>query len=224
MKYFIYLCQKLNIMKLLQSTFFRAICAIIIGALLIEYREQTVQWITIAIGILFFLSGIISLAVYYSSRKTTDNNTEVYDSNGNLISETIVKPKFPVVGLGSLILGIILALMPGTFITGLVYIMAAMLILGAISQFIALASASKYAQVGLFYWIMPSIILLVGLISIIYPKAIASAPLFVIGWCMLVYGIVECINTLKIHNCRKQIEKAHNATNKDTETDIPQKH
>ncbi len=211
-------------MKLLQSNFFRAICAIIIGALLIEYREQTVQWITIAIGILFFLSGIISIAVYYSSRKTTENNTEVYDSNGNLISETIVKPKFPIVGLGSLILGIILALMPGTFITGLVYIMAAMLILGAISQFIALASASKYAQVGLFYWIMPSIILLVGLISIIYPKAIASAPLFVIGWCMLVYGIVECINTLKIHNCRKQIEKAHNATNKDTETDIPQKH
>ena len=48
-------------MKILQSSVFRAICAIAIGILLIKYPDNTVTWITIAIGILFLLSGIISL-------------------------------------------------------------------------------------------------------------------------------------------------------------------
>ena len=56
-------------MKVVHSSFFRAICAIIVGALLIQYREQTVTWITIAIGVLFFLSGIISLATYFSAKR-----------------------------------------------------------------------------------------------------------------------------------------------------------
>lgn len=41
-------------MKVVHSSLFRAVCAIIIGVLLIQYREQTVTWITIAIGVLFF--------------------------------------------------------------------------------------------------------------------------------------------------------------------------
>lgn len=54
---------------------------------------------------------------------------------------------------------------------------------------------------------MPSLILLIGLIAIVYPSAIASAPLFVIGWCMLLYGVVEIINTLKIGKIRRLKEK-----------------
>lgn len=40
-------------MKVIHSSIFRAVCAIIVGVLLIQYREQTVTWITIAIGVLF---------------------------------------------------------------------------------------------------------------------------------------------------------------------------
>ncbi|MDD6866917.1 MAG: hypothetical protein PUD61_05165, partial [Prevotella sp.] len=35
------------------------------------------------------------------------------------------------------------------------------------------------------------------------PSTIASAPLFVIGWCMMLYGVVECINAMKIYRARK---------------------
>ena len=168
-------------MKVLQSSYFRAIIAIVIGALLVQYREQMVQWLTISIGVLFFLSGIISCATYISGRRSTDPSLEIFDTNGNKIEP--LKPNFPIVGLGSLILGIILALMPTTFINWLMYILAAILILGAINQFVNLASATKYAHVGAFYWIMPSLILLIGIIAILYPQATASAPMFVIGWC-----------------------------------------
>ena len=59
-------------MKVIQSSFFRALCAIIVGALLIQYREQTVTWITIAIGVLFFLSGVFSLLSYMSAKRSAE--------------------------------------------------------------------------------------------------------------------------------------------------------
>lgn len=44
-------------MKLLQSSVFRAICAIAVGIMLIKYPDNTVTWITIAIGVLFLFIG-----------------------------------------------------------------------------------------------------------------------------------------------------------------------
>ena len=38
--------------------------------------------------------------------------------------------------------------------------------------------------------------------------AIASAPLFIIGWTMLIYGVVECINAFKIANNKRKWAKA----------------
>ena len=193
-------------MKVVHSSFFRAICAIIVGALLIQYREQTVTWITIAIGVLFFLSGVISIATYFSAKRNADKVGIVYDANGKQL--TGLKPNFPIVGIGSLILGLILALMPNTFINSLMFILSVILIMGALTQFTNLATARKMGGVGIVYWIFPSVILLVGLLAIIKPSAIASAPLFVIGWAMLVYGVVECINALKIANNKRKWTKA----------------
>ena len=48
-------------MKIFQSSIFRAICAIVVGALLIKYPEDGVTWLTVAIGVLFLLSGIIAV-------------------------------------------------------------------------------------------------------------------------------------------------------------------
>ena len=59
---------------------------------------------------------------------------------------------------------------------------------------------------------MPSIIMLIGIIAVVYPSAIASAPLFVIGWCMMLYGVVEIINNLKINGIRRQMAKAAKKT------------
>ena len=206
-------------MKVVHSSFFRAICAIIVGALLIQYREQTVTWITIAIGVLFFLSGIISIATYYSAKRNAEKAQILFDAQGRQI--TGLRPNFPIVGLGSLILGAILALMPNTFINGLMFILAIILIMGAMSQFINLASARKIGNVGFIFWIFPSIILLVGLLAIIKPSAIASAPLFVIGWTMLIYGIAEMVNAFKISNNKRKWAKAEEISSVPHTDDTP---
>jgi uncharacterized membrane protein HdeD (DUF308 family) len=193
-------------MKIIQSSIFRSICAIVIGVLLIKYRDQAVTGMTIAIGILFFISGLISCIAYFSAKKKSSGDAyDLYDANGRLIKHST--PTFPIVGIGSLLLGAILALMPNTFISGLVYVLGAILILGAINQFFNLTIATRFAHIGFFWWLFPAIILLIGLLSILKPDLIASAPLLVLGWCMMVYGVVEIINSVKIHQCRKRFVK-----------------
>lgn len=191
-------------MKILQSSIFRAICAIAIGIMLIKYPDNTVTWITVAIGILFLLSGVISMVVYYNANKHV-SEYKITDSDGTLIAGD--KPAFPIVGLGSMILGLLLAITPHIFITALMYIIGAILILGAINQFMALVRGRRFGDINFAYWIFPSIILLTGLYVMIKPMSPASIAMTILGWCSLLYGVTEIINSLKIHSNKRKAAK-----------------
>lgn len=208
-------------MKVIHSSIFRAVCAIIVGVLLIQYREQTVTWITVAIGVLFFLSGVISLASYWAAKRNAEKmqGQILSDSNGKPIMGMM--PKFPLVSVGSLILGLLLALMPQVFIAWLMFILAFILILGALTQFVNLASAAKMGRVGILFWLFPSVLLLLGLLTIIKPSAIASAPLLIIGWGMLIYGVVELLNAFKISNNKRiWLKNQQKLDSKETYVDV----
>ena len=169
-------------MKILQSSVFRAICAIVVGGMLIKNPDSTVKGITIAIGVLFLISGVISCVVYFNARMHSADN-EVYDSNGRLLVGG--RPAFPIVGLGSVILGFILALMPGAFVTSLMYVLSGILLLGALNQFLVLIQARKFARLPMWYWVCPSLILLTGIFVMVKPMESAGLPLLIIGWCLL---------------------------------------
>lgn len=182
--------------KILRSSIFRAICAIATGILLVNNPDSTVVGITIAIGVMFLISGVISCATYLNARKSV-KDTEVYDSQGRLIMQA--RPPFPIVGIGSILLGLILTIVPDMFITSLMYILGALIILGATSQFMTLIGATKMFHVPIFFWIGPSIVLITGVFVIIKPMESAALPLLIIGWCLLFYGATECVNSIKIY-------------------------
>ena len=179
-------------MKILQSSVFRAISAIAIGCLLIKYPDNTVTWITVAIGILFLLSGLISLIVYVNARKNV-SEFKILDTEGRVIAGE--KPTFPIVGVGSLILGALLALTPNVFITALMYIIGGIL-------------TRRYGKVGFGFWVFPSVVLLIGLYVIIKPMAPASMAMLILGWCSLLYGVTELVNSLKFHADKRKYKQA----------------
>ena len=146
---------------------------------------------------------VISLTSYWAAKRNAEKmqGQILSDSNGKPIMGMM--PKFPLVSVGSLILGLLLALMPQVFIAWLMFILAFILILGALTQFVNLASAAKMGRVGILFWLFPSALLLLGLLAIIKPSAIASAPLFIIGWGMLIYGVVELLNAFKVSNNKR---------------------
>lgn len=189
-------------MKVLQSSIFRAVCAIAIGILLIENPGNTVTWITIAIGIMFFISGAISCLTYLGAKRSLKGDISVSDADGKVI---VSRPTFPIVGIGSLIFGLLIAITPNVFVTWLMYIIGAILILGALNQLLILINASKLSRVPVAFWICPSLILIVGIYVMVKPMETAELPMIILGWCSLLYGVTEIINSLKIYYQKKKL-------------------
>lgn len=227
-------------MRLVQYSIFRALCAIAVGALLVKYREEMVEWMTIAIGVLFFVSGLTAAIISASRKKTV---TVTADSEGGATAQETTDNALATqgeadykataekteragfgwgafVGMGCMILGLVLALMPKTFVEFLVYIISAFLIIGAVQQFVTLGVARKNGSVGFFYWVMPTLLFIVGCIALFKPTTFASAPLYFIGWFLIIYGIVECINALKARSNRKKFEKEQNFYNLNQKPDF----
>jgi uncharacterized membrane protein HdeD (DUF308 family) len=182
---------------------------ILAGALVVKYREDMVTWLTVGLGAIFFISGVISCISYYIQRKHVlkmrAEGITLFDSEGKPIGQSM--PTFPIVGVGSMILGVILASMPETFLSWLTYIFAAIILLVSVYQITDLIVANRYGRVGWAYWVMPIIMLLAAIVALVNPEAISSSPLFFLGWAMMISGAVMIVNILKIYTVRRAAEK-----------------
>ncbi|MFC2515003.1 MAG: DUF308 domain-containing protein [Prevotella melaninogenica] len=198
-------------MKVLQISAIRAIIVLVTGFLLVKYREETMTWMTITVGILFLLSGLVSCIAYYFEKEKVAKKTAKAEQQEGQEEENLKSPSFPIAGIGSIVLGIILAVMPNTFITWVVYILAALLILGAVNQFMNLARSRQYARVPVYMWLFPTIILAVAILLISKPIETAQLPLLVLGWAFMYYGVLEFILIIRMYLVRKSYEKAEDA-------------
>lgn len=192
-------------MKIIQSSVFRALCSVAVGILLIMYPNDTPEWITVAIGIIFLLSGIISCLSYlYAINHVSEY--QITDAEGNIVAGN--KPMFPIAGIGSLILGIILIVLSVTLIRVVVMIIGVILVLGAVGQIFALISARKWGLVSWGFWIAPCLILLAGLYVVFHTTDAIELQMLILGWCLLLYGCSETLNTIKIYLKRRSVKKA----------------
>ena len=180
--------------RLFLSSIFPAICSFVIGVLLLKYPDGTSLFIIFSVGGLIMLSGIFSLIIYMYSKKH--------------IKEYVVIDNFttPVAAGCYVLLGLFLALSPSIFITGLMYVLAFILILGIINQLVCFISARRVVQIPIFYYILPLFIILLGLYVILKPISPAALSLLIIGWCYLLCGVSEIIYILKIKSILKQAE------------------
>ncbi|MEZ7706354.1 DUF308 domain-containing protein [Prevotella melaninogenica] len=199
-------------MKVLQISAIRAIIVLVTGFLLVRYREETMTWMTITVGILFLLSGLVScIAYYFEKEKVAKKTAKAEQQEAQQEEENLKSPSFPIAGVGSIALGIILAVMPNTFITWVVYILAALLILGAVNQFMNLARSRQYARVPVYMWLFPTVILAIAILLISKPIETAQLPLLVLGWAFMYYGVLEFILIIRMYLVRKSYEKAEEA-------------
>lgn len=201
-------------MKVLQISAVRAIIVLVTGFLLVKYREDTMTWMTITVGVLFLISGLVACMVYYFEKeKVAKKTAKAALQEGQQEEEDLKSPSFPIAGVGSIVLGIILAVMPNTFTTWMVYILSALLILGAVNQFMNLARSRQYARVPVYMWVFPTISMVVAILLISRP--IETDALFftlkVIGWAFMYYGVLEIALIIRMYLVRKAYDKAEAA-------------
>ena len=201
-------------MKVLQISAVRAIIVLVTGFLLVKYREDTMTWMTITVGVLFLISGLVACMLYYFEKeKMAKKTAKAALQEGQQEEEDLKSPSFPIAGVGSIVLGIILAVMPNTFTTWMVYILSALLILGAVNQFMNLARSRQYARVPVYMWVFPTVSMVVAILLISRP--IETDALFftlkVIGWAFMYYGVLEFVLIIRMYLVRKAYDKAEAA-------------
>ncbi|WP_459189475.1 HdeD family acid-resistance protein [Parabacteroides sp. APC149_11_2_Y6] len=168
-------------MKSLNGSVLRCIFAIVLGLVLVLWPEAAITYLVVTIGICFILPGIFTLLNYFTRERV----------------EGEPSPMFPIDGAGSILFGAWLVIMPQFFVSILMYILGALLVLGGVQQIVSLVSARKWSVVPFAFYIVPILILITGIMILAYPFGAAANTFVIFGVASLIYGISELINWYK---------------------------
>lgn len=172
----------------------RVVSAILLGMVLL-LNPNAVNYVVITIGVLFIIPGLLAFVNYlFSAREKRPESVYMF------------------AGLGSLLLGIALVAAPDFFIKILMYILGAVLVVGGIEQFVVLFRARKFTPVAKGFYIIPTLLFIMGVVVLFDPIKTTQTIFMFIGATCLVYGIMEIVYWIKF------VRKA-NAVNDEQEED-----
>ena len=165
-------------MKAINNIVLRIIFALALGVVLIVRPSEAINYLVVIIGFLFLILGSISIFRYFLDKQPE-------------------KGTFPADSIGSALLGLALILAPGFFIGALMYILAGVLVLAGFWQIRELYVVRKLVEIPFGFYIMPVIVLLIGLFIFFNPFAIIETTFIILGIACVIYSISELINYLK---------------------------
>lgn len=175
-------------MRTLSNSILRSVCSLVIGVLLVVWPETAMIYLVITIGVLFLIPGLISLLGYFAHRTGE------------------VKQMFPIAALGSALFGLWLMIMPAFFVSILMYILGAILVLAGIQLISSLVSARRDSMVPAGFFVVPVLILLAGIIVLLNPFATASVPFIILGVSCIFYSLSDIINYYKFRKRNVHIQ------------------
>lgn len=178
-------------MKGLSYSFLRIICALVIGLVLVMFPDQASDYFVITIGVIFLVPSLISIIGYYAQGSE-------------------VRRRFPIEGIGSLLFGLWLVIMPGFFADLLTFVLGFILVMGGVQQIASLVAARKWVLVPGGFYVVPVLILIAGLIALFNPTGVRSTAFIIIGVTSLVYAVSELINWFKFTRLRPKTPVAGN--------------
>lgn len=162
-------------MKRMNYSIIRIVFALIIGLVLVNWPDAASDYLVITIGVLFIIPGLIGLIGYLTRDRSVNRN-------------------FPIEGLGSLLFGLWLVIMPGFFANLLMYVLGIVLFLGGAQQLYSVVIARRWTSVPFGFYILPALILLSGLLILFNPTDARNTAFLIIGIASIVYAVSELIN------------------------------
>lgn len=165
-------------MKGLSYSFLRAICALVIGLVLVMFPDQAGDYLVITIGVIFLVPSLVSIIGYFAQ-------------------STEMRRRFPIEGVGSLLFGLWLIIMPGFFADLLTFVLGFILVMGGVQQIASLSAARRWMPVPYGFYAVPVLILIAGLVALFNPTGVRSTAFIIIGISSLVYAASELLNWFK---------------------------
>ena len=180
-------------MKTMNYSLIRILFALAIGLVLVIWPNAAANYIVITVGVAFLIPGVISLFGYFGRRRTEDE----------------VAPRFPIEGIGSFLLGLWLIIMPDFFADVLMFLLGFILIMGGVQQIASLSIARRWMSVPMAFYLVPSLILIAGIVALFNPTGVRNTAFVIIGISSLVYSISELINWFKFMRRRPKAPTSH---------------
>lgn len=162
-------------MKRISNSFLRAVCALIIGLVLVMFPNEAGDYFVITIGVVFLIPALLSVIGYFAM------NAEE-------------RRRLPVEGIGSLLFGLWLIVMPGFFADLLTFVLGFILVLGGVQQIASLSAARRWMPVPMGFYVVPALILIAGLVALFNPTGVRSTAFIIIGITSMVYAASELVN------------------------------
>ena len=123
----------------------RTICALIIGLVLVMFPNEAGDYFVITIGVVFLIPALLSIIGYFAMSAEE-------------------RRRLPIEGIGSLLFGLWLIIMPGFFADLLTFVLGFILVLGGVQQIASLSAARRWMPVRVGFYIIPVLILIAGLL------------------------------------------------------------
>lgn len=158
---------------------------------MVMFPDQASDYFVITIGVIFLVPSLISIIGYYAQGSE-------------------VRRRFPIEGIGSLLFGLWLVIMPGFFADLLTFVLGFILVMGGVQQIASLVAARKWMLVPGGFYVVPVLILIAGLIALFNPTGVRSTAFIIIGITSLVYAVSELINWFKFTRLRPKTPVADN--------------
>lgn len=165
-------------MKGISNSFLRTICALIIGLVLVMFPNEAGDYFVITIGVVFLIPALLSIIGYFAMSAEE-------------------RRRLPIEGIGSLLFGLWLIIMPGFFADLLTFVLGFILVLGGVQQIASLSAARRWMPVRVGFYIIPVLILIAGLVALFNPTGVRSTAFIIIGISSLVYAASELLNWFK---------------------------
>lgn len=163
-------------------SFLRMLFALILGLLLVIFPNEAGNFFVIAIGTIFLIPSLLSIASALSSKQGGFH--------------------FPFFSVGSLLFGLWLIITPEFFVTLLTYVLGFVLLMGGVQQLSSLQVARQWVKVSPYYYIVPVLILLAGLLALFNPGGVQRTAFLVIGCASLFYALQELVSWFSLMRFR----------------------
>lgn len=185
-----------------QGAIYRAIMAIVLGAVLVIWPGAAIRYIIMLIGVVFLVTGLIAFVI--SNKNRQDNR----------------KSLVPFSGIGSMALGLLLLCLPSTFATIFMYILGFILVFAAVGQFVTLAAVRQLGHVSVVSYLFPVLILIAGIVVLFDPFSSAESVCILFGVAAMFYGVTDLFNQQHIKRMRKMSEEQEKIVKMEGEQEV----
>ncbi|NCC10943.1 MAG: DUF308 domain-containing protein [Bacteroidia bacterium] len=182
-------------MKLINYSVIRALFALIVGLVLVFWPDFAATYMIVIVGFGFLIPGLIHLFSYLLQRKSATTTSDFSPSPSSLL-------RFPIEGVGSVLFGMWLIIMPSFFIDILLFLLGLILVIAGGQQLISLGVARRWITVPWGFYMTPILILSVGLFMLIKPTETRRTAFILMGATAIVYAIMELFYWFKFMRYR----------------------